>query len=269
LHLSPAVPRRHPFAAVLRHPDGALRALIDMADTAKPSLLDALRAQSSAVRAQGEATRRPAEEALAHIDRLMWRTFRWLDEALGHLEVIRPQVGHRFTIANLVAIERPQYERGFVSYRRKPIAGQDLIEHVEVFYRLVGSEPIIVRVHPGSATGVEERLRTSTLPYQYDTEKDERRVVRNGVFRITPAISANIRFEPHYQTQTVEVLLRNVDRFESVALEFQPDSLDEAAMEDLIKLILGDRNGFLRRAPLAGFRSRRDVNGGHVAAVRA
>jgi hypothetical protein len=240
-----------------------------MPDSSKPSLLEALRAQSSAVRAQGEAARRPAEEALAHIDHVLWRAFRWLDEALGHLEVIQPQVGHRFTIPNVVTIERPQYERGFVSYRRKALGGQELLEHVEVFYRLVAPDPVIVRVHPGSAAAVEERLRTSTLPYQYDTEKDERRVVRAGVFRITPAIAANIRFEPHYQAQTVEVVLRNVDRFESVALEFQPDKLDEAALEDLVKLILGDRSGFLRRAPLAGFRSLRDLNGGHVAAVRA
>lgn len=267
--MPPADPLQPTGTAVLRHKRPAHRLLNDMPDASKPSLLEALRAQSTAVRAQGEATRRPAEEALAHIDRVMWRAFRWLDEALGHLEVIQPQVGHRFTIPNIVTVERPQYERGFVSYRRKAIGGQELIEHIEVFYRLVSPEPIIVRVHPGSAVTVEERLRTSTLPYQYDTEKDERRVVRNGVFRITPAIAANIRFEPHYQAQTVEVVLRNVDRFESVALEFQPDKLDEEALEDLVKLILGDRSTFLRRAPLAGFRSRRDVNGGHVAAVRA
>ena len=54
------------------------------------SLLDSLRAQSTAVRAQGEAARKPVEEALADIDRLLWRAFRWLDEALGHLEVIKP-----------------------------------------------------------------------------------------------------------------------------------------------------------------------------------
>jgi len=240
-----------------------------MPESAKSSpLLESLRAQSTAVRAQGEAARRPAEVALAHIDQLLWRAFRWLDEALGHLEVIQPQVGHRFSIPNVVTIERPQYERGFVSYRRKPLGGQELLEHVEVFYRLLGTEPIVVRVHPGSAAAIEERLRGTTLPYQYDTEKDERRVIRNGVFRITPAIAANIRFEPNYQAQVVEVILRNVDRFESVALEFQPDRLDEEALEDMVKLILGDRNGFLRRAPLAGFRARRDVNGGHVAAVR-
>ena len=75
---------------------------------------------------------------------------------------------------------------------------------------------------------IEERLRPSTMPYTYATEQDERRVIVSGVFRVTPAISANIRFEPDYHRQVVEVTLRNVDRFESVSLEFGPDKLDEA-----------------------------------------
>ncbi len=231
-----------------------------MPDSDKPpKLLDTLRAQSTAVREKGEAARKPVEEALADIDRLLWRTFRWLDEALGHLEVIQPIVAHRFSIPNVGTIERPQYERGFVSYRRRALAGMELLDHVEMFYRLLGGQPLVVKVHPSSAAMIEERLRGTTMPYQYQTEQDEHRVIRYGLFHITPAISANIRFEPDYHRQVIEVTLRNVDRFESVALEFTPDKLDEAALEDLLKLMLGETNGFLRRAPLAGFKSRRDA----------
>ena len=235
-----------------------------MSDPNKPgSLLESLRAKSSAVRAQGEAARRPVEEALADIDRRLWRAFRWLDEALGHLEVIQPMVQHRFSIPNVGTIERPQFERGFVSYRRRSLGGQELLDHVEMFYRLVGTTPLTARVHPGSAGVIEERLRGSTLPYTYQTEQDENRVIRYGLFKITPTISANVRFEPDYHRQVIEVILRNVDRFESVALEFSPDAFDEAALEDLVKFVLGEANGFLRRAPLAGFKQRREapVNG--------
>jgi hypothetical protein len=46
--------------------------------------------------------------------------------------------------------------------------------------------------------------------------------------------------------------MRNVDRFESVTLEFKADAIEEPALEDLVRLILGEANTFLRRAPLAG-----------------
>ncbi|MCL4761578.1 MAG: hypothetical protein KJ018_07305, partial [Burkholderiales bacterium] len=42
------------------------------------------------------------------------------------------------------------------------------------------------------------------------------------------------------------------DRFETVDLEFMPEQVDEGELEDLVRLMLGESNAFLRRAPLAG-----------------
>jgi hypothetical protein len=235
-----------------------MKTVNNMANSFKPSLLDQLREKSHALRAQGEAARKPVEEALKDIDNTLWRAFRWLDEASSHLAVIRPHVGHVFHLQNILSIERPKFERGFVSFRRRTVAAQEVLEHIEFFYRLEGDKPITMRVSPMAALGVEERLRASTLPYQYSTESDERRVVRYGLFQVQPLVSASVRFEPDYQLQRVQVTLRNVDRFESVSLDFTPDKVDEAALEDLVKFMMGEPNGFLRRAPLALIRGRQD-----------
>jgi len=229
-----------------------------VADLLKPSLLEQLREKSEALRAQDQASRKPAEEAIKHIDRILWRAFRWLDEALGHLEVIRPRVNHVFHLGNIVTIERPRFDRGFVSFRRRGMVGMEVLEHVELFDRLEGDKPLVVRINPGGSAGVEERLRGSSLPYQYQTEQDERRVVKYGLFQVQPHISACARFVPDYRMQTVQVTLHNVDRFEAVVLVFAPDSLNEAALEDLVKLMMGEPSSFLRRAPLALIRGRHD-----------
>jgi hypothetical protein len=55
--------------------------------------------------------------------------------------------------------------------------------------------------------------------------------------------------------------MRYVHRFESVALEFQAAALEEPALEDLVRLILGEANTFLRRAPLAGVGAARRTPG--------
>jgi len=221
------------------------------------SLLDSLRAQSHELRASGEAARRPIEEALKAIDRQLWAAFRWLDEALGHLGVIRPSVNHVFQLGTILTIDRPQFDRGFNTYRRRTLGGSELLDHIEMFYSLTGPRPITLRVNPGGAQAIEERLRASTLPYHYQTEQDEKRVVRQGVFQVSPVIGASMRVQPDYGLQTLAVTLRNVDRFESVSLEFAPDKLDVPALEDLVKLMLGESGAFLRRAPLAGMNGRR------------
>jgi len=215
-------------------------------------MLETLRAQSDAVRGQGDAARRPVEEALREIDRRLWRAFKWLDEALAHLEVIKPVTAHEFRVNEVLTISSPKFENGFLSFRRKPVGAQDAIEQIELFYKLAGEKQVTLRIPAAQVNAIEHRLTTCQIRYQYRTELDETRTQRFGVFTVEPAVVAMIRFVPDYRRQTVEVSMRNVDRFEAVALEFQADALEEPALEDLVRLILGEANTFLRRAPLAG-----------------
>ena len=46
-------------------------------------------------------------------------------------------------------------------------------------------------------------------------------------------------------------------RAESVLLEFEPAAIDEPALEDLARFVLGESKAFLHRAPLAHVNSRR------------
>jgi hypothetical protein len=215
------------------------------------SLLERLRQQSDAVRA-GETPKRSTEEILLDMDRRLWRAYRWLDEALAHLEVIKPVVAHEFRVDALLQLNGMQFDQGFVSYRRRHLAGQELLDYVESFYRLTGAEPVKVRVPPMAVPAFEQRLRTAGMAFRYEPEQDERKVIKAGLFTVTPAVTASVRFDPDYRRQAIGVRLTNVDRFESVELEFKPEQLDEAALEDLVRMLLGETNAFLRRAPLSG-----------------
>jgi hypothetical protein len=228
-----------------------------MPDASHPSLLDELRQRSEALRAQRAAARLPEEEARHAIDGALWRAFRWLDEVMGHLEVIRPEVQHRFRLGDYLTFERPQFDTGFATFRRHGLATGDRLEQVETFYRLTAPKPFVVRVSPMAAIGVEERLRAAALHFHSETEEDAEKVVRHSVFHVEPAIRASVRFKPNYRRHVIDVTLRNVDRFESVLLEFEPAGIDEPALEDLVRLMLGESNAFLHRAPLAYVNSRR------------
>ena len=169
-----------------------------------PSLLDQLREKSEALRAQGPGR--------AQADGGGDQGYR--SHPVAHLPLARR--GHRPPRGDPAA-RRPRlpsrqradrssgrrFDRGFVSFRRRALAGLEVLEHVEMFYRLEGDKPIALRLNPAASLGVEERLRTSTLPYQYQTEQDERRVVRYGLFQVQPHISASVRFEADYHHQVI------------------------------------------------------------------
>ena len=228
-----------------------------MPETPRPTLLDELRQRSEALQAQRAAARLPEETARHAIDAALWRAFRWLDEAMGHLEVIRPDVRHRFQLADYLTFDGLQIDSGFAALRRHGLGTGDRLEHVEMFYRLAAPQPAVVRVNPLAAVGVEERLRAAALHFHSDVEHDEDKIVRNTLFHVEPTIRASVRFKPDYRRHAIDVMLRNVDRFESVLLEFEPTGIDEAALEDLVRLVLGESNAFLHRAPLAYVNSRR------------
>lgn len=220
-------------------------------------LLDTLRAQSDAMRGQETTSKRSPDEALKELDRRMWKSFKWLDEAIGHLAVIRPVINHEYRIDNVLTIASPQFDQGFVSYRRRSTAGQELLEYIELFYRLALPKNIDLTFPVSSVRGIDDRLRAAQLKFQYRAIHDEDQVVRRGLFQVVPAVTAFIKFVPDYRRQTVEVTLRNVDRFETVAVEFAADKFDDPTLEDLIRFILGEDNAFLRRAPLVGIGARK------------
>lgn len=217
----------------------------------KPSLLDELREKSEAVRALDAAARLPLEQARQDISRALWQTYRWLDEAVGHLGVIRPTVARRFRLTDSVAVEEPRFDHGFVAFRREGQDDPEALDHVELHYQLAGSEPAVVRVGINAATSMDARLRASMLNFDYQTERDEQDVVRFGVFHVEPSIRASVRFQPDYRLQVVDVTLRNVDRLESLTLEFRPDAIGEPALEALVRCMLGESDEFLHSAPVA------------------
>ena len=79
-----------------------------MPETPRPSLLDELRQRSEALRAERAVARLPEERSRHEIDGALWRAYRWLDEAMGHLEVIRPEVLRKFRLGDYLTFDRLQ-----------------------------------------------------------------------------------------------------------------------------------------------------------------
>jgi hypothetical protein len=209
------------------------------------ALIESLRTRADALRSAERSRRSSAIEVIRGVDRRLRSALRWLDDALAQLEIIRPVVAHRFSLPGLVTISALRFEGGAVSCRRGRVAGEDVLELVEWGYRLENDAPIRLVLPPGDARVAGARLRASQLEYSYGPEG------RSGVFTIAQAVTASVRLLPDFERGLVLVTLANVDRFEIVTLEFAPDALGEPALEDLVRLVLGESDAFLKRAPLA------------------
>jgi len=214
-----------------------------------PALLASLRARAEALRDGELALRRSANDAARDVERRLHAAYRWLEEALAHLDVIRPAIDRRFAVDGALTIARPRYSGGAVSLRRARRNGSETIECVDVGYRMSCDAPIRVVAAEGAVRMLAERLRAAQIAFEYRVEAP---AARGGVLTVTPELCASVRLCHAAAGRAIVVTLVNVDRLEPVALEFAPEAIGEAALEDLVRLILGESDAFLRRAPLAG-----------------
>jgi hypothetical protein len=218
------------------------------------SLMEELRGQYEAARVS------PHEHAdvpgFQEIDAQLRKAYRWLERVIAYLDGLHPPIAHRFDLGHGIAFDSPKFERGFVGHHEQRIVGFPVLDEINISYQIATAPPRPVEVASGGVALVEKLLDDAGLQYTARRVEDQGGVLRKCAISMPAQIPAAIAFRADYRSGTVQVSLVNVDRFDRVSLEFQSRAIDEPALEDLVRLILGRSDAFLHRAPLVGVHGR-------------
>ena len=219
-----------------------------------PSLLDDLRNQYEAKRQSTQV--RSDVEVFQQIDAHLRKAFHWLEKAVTYLDGLKPSIDHRFDLGHGIVFESPRFGHGSVGQHERRIVGYPVLDEINIYYEINASRPVTLDVPPGGVTDATKALDDAGLQYTRRQVEDAEGVVRKCAFSIPAAIPAMVHFHADYETGVVTVTLVNVDRLDRVIFEFNSKDIEEPALEDLVRLILGKDSAFLHRAPLAGFHGR-------------
>jgi hypothetical protein len=218
------------------------------------SLMEELRTQYEAARVS------PHEHAdvpgFQEIDAQLRKAYRWLERVIAYLDGLRPPIAHRFDLGHGIAFATPRFERGFVGHHEQRIVGFPVLDEINISYQIATAPPGPIEVAPAGVVLVEKVLDDAGLQYTARRIEDQGGAVRKCAISVPAEIPAAIAFRADYRTGLVQVTLVNVDRFDRISLEFQSRAIDEPALEDLVRLILGRSDAFLHRAPLVGVHGR-------------
>jgi hypothetical protein len=214
------------------------------------SLLDELRIQYEAV--HEPADDRGDVESFQAIDARLRQMFRWLEKAIAYLNGLKPPIEHRFDLGYGYVFDSPRFAHGSVGQHERRIRGFPVLEAIDIYYEISASKPLVIEVVPGWVSFAAKTLDAFGLRYTCRRVEEPDGVLRKCIFSVPPLIPARISFRIDHPTGLVTVALANVDRLERVTLEFPSSAIDEGALEDLVRLMLGGDSAFLRRAPLAG-----------------
>ncbi len=218
------------------------------------SLLNDLRSRYEAL---PESTdERVDVESFEAIDARMRKAFRWLEQAITYLNGLKPPIDHRFDLGYGFVFDAPRFAHGSVGQHQRRIAGFPVLEAIDVHYEISASKPLTIGVVPGWVSFAEKTLDAFGLQYSSRRLNDSDGTLCNCIFSVAPIIPARISFRVNHRSGLVTVTLVNVDRLEPVTLEFASAAIDEAVLDDLVRLVLGPDSAFLRRARLAGLHGR-------------
>jgi hypothetical protein len=215
-----------------------------------PSMLDELRAQYEAV--VTPADDRGDVEGFEAIDARMRKAFRWLEQAIGYLNGLKPPIDHTYDLGYGYAFESPRFKHGSVGQHERRIVGYPVLEAIDVYYEIAASKPLSIEVVPGWVAFAAKTLDAFGLNYTTRREEGADGSLQKCVFSVPPVIPARVSFRIDHRQGLVTVSLANVDRLERVTLEFASTDIDVPVLEDLVRLMLGHDAKFLQRAPLAG-----------------
>ena len=218
------------------------------------TLLDELRVRYEAV--QEPLDDHGDVESFEAINARLREAFRWLEKAITYLNGVKPPIEHRFDLGYGYAFDSPRFAHGSVGQQLRRIRGFPVLEGIDVYYEISAAEPLAIEVVPGWVSFAEKTLDAFGLQYTCRRVEDSDGTFRRCIFSVPPAIPARVSFRADYRTGIVTVAIVNVDRLERVTLEFASTEIDESALEDLLRLILGRDLGFLKRGRLAGLRGR-------------
>ena len=218
------------------------------------SLLNELRAQYEALPESSEEAAQV--ESFEAIDVRMRKAFRWLEQAITYLNGLKPPIDHRFDLGYGFVFDSPRFARGSVGQHERRIRGLPVLEAIDIYYEMSASKPLTIDVVPGWVSFAEKTLDAFGLQYTCRRVHDTDGTLRKCIFSVPPMIPARVSFRVDHRTGLVTVMLVNVDRLERVTLEFASGAIDDAVLEDLVRLMLGRDSAFLKRARLAGLHGR-------------
>lgn len=216
------------------------------------SLLDELRVQYETAR---QSTPEHADiEGFQQIDARLRKAFRYLEKAIAYLDGIKPPINYRFDLGHGFVFESPKFGHGNIGQHTSRIVGFPVLDEINIYYEIAARQPLTIEVAPGGVALVEQTLEGVALQFTSRSVEAADGTLRKCVFSVPPAIQAAVLFRVDYQTGQVTVTLVNVDRFDRTIVSFHSTQIDEPVLEDLVRLILGRDNSFLRHAELAGIR---------------
>ena len=178
-----------------------------------------------------------------YISEAMQSTFQYLRELCEQLNIVKPPYPLNYSLLGLVNIEGLSWQEGRADFRLVPDASDDrLIDQVTLRFRLASGQQLRVERENPAHEAFRAALMEANIAYKEEEFRNQKNHVERAVYSFPAEVKAGIVFAADYKAGDIRMLSRNVRRFGAAEYRLPFQLLDQAAFEELARLVLGEEN---------------------------
>jgi hypothetical protein len=210
-------------------------------------LLDDLKRQADMVRTQDSLQRSNLQDNVRVVDEAMHRTFLYLLELFKQLGVLKPATPTIYEISGVGDLKDLVYVDGFVDPRKKKFADRDVYDYMDFYMKWAASSTMKVeRDMPHTIAKIRETLWKSNIKFTEVETKSAYGTVQKCVFTIPAALTVNFTVKADHEGRRLLFYGKNALRLGNDDFAVPADELSEAILEELAKMLIGQKSDFLR-----------------------
>jgi hypothetical protein len=211
-------------------------------------LLDDLKRQADLVRTHDSLQRSNLQDNVRVVDEAMHRAFLYLLELFKQLEVLKPANPVAYDIEGVGPLKDLKYVAGFVDPRKRKFAERDIYDYMDFHVKWASPQSLVVeRDMPSTIKKVRDMLWAANIKAVEVETKTSYGSLGKVKFTIPVAVTVNFTLKADVEGRRLLFYGKNVLRLADDDFAVPADELTDQLLEELAKLLLGQRNNTFMR----------------------
>ncbi len=183
----------------------------------------------------------PQEEMNARVSDALQRASKYLKDLAEQLNIVQPAFAKGYAIVGVPEFSGLAWESGRVDVRMSPGSSKTKsYEQVMLNFRLSGKKQIRVTRESPANDRLRQLLTDYKIEFKARDERNERGSFARTAFEFPCEVTASVVLIGNFETGTILLKTRNVERFGLLEHRLVPDAITEESLEEFTGFLLGE-----------------------------
>jgi hypothetical protein len=205
-------------------------------------LLDDLKKQADAVKAQDVDKTESLRGVAVAVDHALRRTFLYLNDLGKQLNVVQMPSPFAFDLPTVGKIDGLVIKDFFCDFRSKHFIDKDYYGEVQVGYRCWSDKVLTIKKGPDDMEKFRDVLWQSNIEHKSEQFRNERKVITHEVFKVKCDFRVQAKIDGDHETGKLKIVSKNVGGFTVDLFNMLAQELGDSAVEEFAKFMIGRPN---------------------------